>query len=167
MINNTTIDLLFKKLNGAFAKNTIRAYRSDYQDFANWCQNHEIVPLKHKPEDMVLYIKERSVELSTATISRRITSLSSIFRFLTLPDTTKHADVFLQLKKIKRQKGTAQQQAEPLTQERIEQLIPYCGEGKVKLRNIVLLKLGNETMRRRSELCECHRQCKTDPLTII
>ena len=148
------IEELFKKLNGAFAKNTIRAYRSDYEDFAHWCQNYEIEPLNHEPSDMVFYIKERSVDLSTATISRRIKSLSSIFRFLTLPDTTKHADVFLQLKKIKRQKGTAQQQAEPLTQERIEQLLPYCGEGKIRLRNIVMLKLGNETMRRRSELCE-------------
>jgi site-specific recombinase XerD len=103
---------------------------------------------------MVLYIKESFVNLSTATISRRIKSLSSIFRFLSLSDTTKHADVFLQLKKIKRQKGTAQQQAEPLTQERIEQHAPYCDEGKVRLRNVVMLKLGNETMRRRSELCE-------------
>ena len=149
---NIMIENLFEKLNGALSENTLRAYRSDYIHFANWCHEHHLDPLNHEPSAILDYLVYMSSQSSVATIVRRLASLSSIFKYLCLTDTTKDVDVCLALKKIKRQKGTAQQ-AEPLTKAHIDNMLPYCGKGVLGLRNQVLLRLGHQTMRRRSELC--------------
>jgi integrase len=49
--------------------------------------------------------------------------------------------------------GRAQQQATPLTKPLLNQLLSNCDNSSRGLRNQVLLRLGYETMRRRSELC--------------
>jgi integrase len=49
--------------------------------------------------------------------------------------------------------GRAQQQATPLTKPLLNQLLGNCDNSVRGLRNQVLLRLGYETMRRRSELC--------------
>ena len=49
--------------------------------------------------------------------------------------------------------GRAQQQATPLTKPLLNQLLSNCDNSIRDLRNQVLLRLGYETMRRRSELC--------------
>jgi site-specific recombinase XerD len=147
------IEALFEKLHGALSENTLRAYRGDYNHFTTWCQEHDIEPLAHEPTAMLNYLTHMATQSSVATIVRRLASLSSLFKYLCLTDTTKNIDVCLTLKKIKRQKGTAQLQAEPLTKAHIEKMLPHCGTGIVRLRNQVLLHIGHQTMRRRSELC--------------
>ena len=49
--------------------------------------------------------------------------------------------------------GRAQQQATPLTKPLLNQLLSNCDNSIMCLRNEVPLRLGYETMRRRSELC--------------
>ena len=49
--------------------------------------------------------------------------------------------------------GRAQQQATPLTKPLLNQLLSNCDNSVRGLRDQVLLRLGYETMRRRSELC--------------
>jgi site-specific recombinase XerD len=39
------IDELFAKFEGAFAENTIRGYRHDFDQFARWYSNEGIHPL--------------------------------------------------------------------------------------------------------------------------
>ena len=36
---------------------TLRAYRSDWADFASWCQAHELCPLPAEPASVALYIR--------------------------------------------------------------------------------------------------------------
>ena len=57
------------------------------------------------------------------------------------------------IKRIHRRIGRAQQQATPLTKPLLNQLLSNCDNSIRGLRNKVLLRLGYETMRRRSELC--------------
>ena len=154
MIKNNIVEQLFAKLNGAMAKNTIRAYRSDYNDYAKWCLKQGVEPLNEEPQQMYAYIENLAHTCCTATINRRIACLSSIFKFLGLKDTTKDTDIYLLMKKIRRQKGSAQTQAEPLTKDLINKLWNFCGTGLNRQRNHVLLLLGHQTMRRRSELCQ-------------
>ena len=49
--------------------------------------------------------------------------------------------------------GRAQQQATPLTKPLLNKLLSTCDDSIRGLRNQVRLRLGYETMRRRSELC--------------
>ena len=57
------------------------------------------------------------------------------------------------IKKTKRKLGKFQKQATPLTIDILNQLINQCDETIKGLRNEILLRLGYESMRRRSEIC--------------
>ena len=47
---NNMIDDIFAKFDGAFAKNTIRAYRSDFIQYQTWClENGLAVIIKAPP----------------------------------------------------------------------------------------------------------------------
>jgi integrase len=66
---------------------------------------------------------------------------------------TNQPEVILAIKRMHRKIGRAQQQATPLTKPLLNQLLNNCENSVRGLRNQVLLRLGYETMRRRSELC--------------
>lgn len=59
----------------------------------------------------------------------------------------------LALKRMHRKIGRQQRQATPLTKDILDQLLEQCDDGTRGLRDQVLLRLGYETMRRRSEVC--------------
>ena len=99
------------------------------------------------------YLDKMSQELTSATIQRRIASLSQIFKLTSTPNITKEPEVLLALKKINRRLGRSQKQATPLTLEVMRKLQAVCVDGIVGLRNRLLLQLGYESMRRRSEIC--------------
>ena len=74
------ITYLFKSLEGAYAPNTIRSYRSDYMHYSNWCQEYQYDPLNLHEEQFADYILLMGESLTVATIQRRVASLSSIFK---------------------------------------------------------------------------------------
>jgi site-specific recombinase XerD len=39
------IDEIFERFDGAFAENTIRAYRSDFEQYSKWCASKSIPPI--------------------------------------------------------------------------------------------------------------------------
>ncbi len=46
------LDKLLKKMDGAYAENTIKAYQSDFTVFSDWCASKELCPLPAEPETM-------------------------------------------------------------------------------------------------------------------
>ena len=147
------IDEIFAKFDGAFAENTLRAYRSDFKGFKKWCELNNVEALKPTPEDISNYIEELSTKLKTSTISRKITCIQTIPTLSGHANPTRAPEVILALKRLYRQKGKYQEQATPLTREVLEKLIKVSGKGRVGRRNKILLYLGYETMRRRTEIC--------------
>ncbi|MFL2495284.1 MAG: tyrosine-type recombinase/integrase [Porticoccaceae bacterium] len=147
------IDDIFAKFDGAFAKNTIRAYRSDFIQYQNWCLQNNLEPIPAIADAMATYVDYLSENNKSATIRRRINSLGTVLRLSKHYDPTKQPEVVLALKRMHRKIGRAQQQATPLTKPLLNQLLRNCDNSKRGLRNKVLLRLGYETMRRRSELC--------------
>ena len=150
--NNMTDDIL-AKFDGAFAENTIRAYRSDFIQYQTWCFKNRLEPIPATAENMALYVDYLSGNNKSATIRRRINSLGTVLRLSKHHDPTKQPEVILAIKRMHRKIGRAQQQATPLTKPLLNQLISNCDNSLRGLRNQVLLRLGYETMRRRSELC--------------
>ena len=144
---------LFKRFEGAFAENTIRAYKSDFKHFSQWCSDNNLDSLYATGDDWKNYVEYCAEYLSTATVRRRIDSLSSIFKLASLQCHANHPEVVLALKRMHRKKGRAQKQAEPLTKHVRDKLLAVCTDDTRGIRNKVLLMLGYETMRRRSELC--------------
>ena len=147
------IDDIFAKFDGAFAKNTIRAYRSDFTQYQNWCIQNNLEPIPATAETMAKYVDYLSQNNKSATIRRRINSLGTVLKLSKNLDPTKDPEVILALKRMHRKIGRAQEQAAPLTKSLLNQLLNNCDNSTMGIRNQVLLRLGYETMRRRSELC--------------
>jgi integrase len=150
------IDDIFAKFDGAFAKNTIRVYRSDFIQYQNWCLQSNQEPIPATAETMAMYVDYLSKNNKSATIRRRINSLGTVLKLSKNHDPTKQPEVILALKRMHRKIGRAQDQATPLTKSILNQLLnncDNCDNGIMGIRNQVLLRLGYETMRRRSELC--------------
>ena len=147
------IDDILAKFDGAFAKNTIRAYRSDFIQYQNWCLQNNLDPIPATADTMAMYVDYLSENNKSATIRRRINSLGTVLKLSKNHDPTKDPEVILALKRMHRKIGRAQDQATPLTKSILNQLLNNCDNSIVGIRNQVLLRLGYETMRRRSELC--------------
>ena len=147
------IEELFARFDGAFAENTMRAYRADFRHYQAWCEAKDIPPLPAEAEYLASYVDELSLSHKSATIRRRINSLGTVFKLSKNLDPTKDPEVVLALKRMHRRIGRHQSQATPLTRDVLDKLLAQCGDDIRGLRNRVLLLLGYETMRRRSELC--------------
>ena len=150
---NNMIDDIFAKFDGAFAKNTIRAYKSDFAQYQNWCLQNKLNPFPATAENMAMYVDYLSGNNKSATIRRRINSLGTVLKLSKNYDPTKQPEVIRALKRMHRKIGRAQEQATPLTKTLLNQLLNNCDSSIMGVRNQVLLRLGYETMRRRSELC--------------
>ena len=102
---------------------------------------------------MAIYVDYLSNINKSATIRRRINSLGTILTLSKNHNPTKEPEVVLALKRMHRKIGRAQEQAAPLNKTLLNQLLDNCDNSIRGIRNQVLLRLGYETMRRRSELC--------------
>ena len=147
------IEELFARFDGAFAENTMRAYRADFRHYQTWCEKNGIPPLPAQAEILARYVDELSLSHKSATIRRRINSLGTVFKLSKNADPSKAPEVVLALKRMHRRIGRQQAQATPLTRDVLDKLLAQCDDDIRGLRNRVLLQLGYETMRRRSELC--------------
>jgi len=147
------IDSILAKFDGAFAKNTIRAYRSDFIQYQTWCSHNNTDSIPATADAMAQYVDYLATIRKSATIRRRINSLGTILKLSKHYDPTNQPEVILAIKRMHRKIGRAQQQATPLTKPLLNQLLNNCDNSARGLRNEALLRLGYETMRRRSELC--------------
>ena len=147
------IDEIFAKFEGAFAENTIRAYRSDFMKFQTWCDEFGCSPFNCTPVTLAEYVECVSEDRAPATVSRNLASLSTVLKLSGHEDPTGAPEVVLAIKRMYRKKGRFQKQATPLTRKILEQLLSVCGDDLRGKRDTVMLCMGNETMRRRSELC--------------
>ncbi len=119
------IDDIFAKFDGAFAKNTIRAYRSDFIQYQTWCLNNtRAIPAT--ADTMAMYVDYLSDNNKSATIRRRINSLGTVLKLSKNYDPTKQPEVILAIKRMHRKIGRAQQQATPLTKPLLNQLLSNC-----------------------------------------
>ena len=146
------IDDILAKFDGAFAKNTIRAYRSDFIQYQSWCSQNNIDSIPATADAMAQYVDYLATVKKSATIRRRINSLGTILKLSKNHDPTKQPEVILAIKRMHRKIGRAQEQATPLTKPLLTKLLSTCDDSIRGLRNQVLLRLCYETMRRRSEL---------------
>lgn len=147
------IDELFDEFEGAFSDNTICGYRADFKRFARWCDEQGIAPLEASSEDLAAFAEHLAERCVGSTIRRHVASISSILKLKGREDIGKGAPVVLAMKRIYRRKGRWQRQAVPLTREVLAALLAVCDDSPRGLRDRIMLRLGYETMRRRSELC--------------
>ena len=138
------------------AKNTIRAYKSDYNDFAAFCTKHGMQYMPSEPKIVSLYLTHLSKKSKFSTLKRRLASINVMHRYKGHYLDTKHPIIVENLMGIKRQIGVHQKAKKPLLFNEIKQLIKAINESSAskykKLRDKSVILIGFSGGFRRSEL---------------
>jgi len=149
-----------KYMRAAKAKATLRAYESDWRDFAAWCGTNGLISLPATPSTVALYLTSLASPpagvrpLKAATITRRLTSINTVHKAAKedSPATMNHLLVADTLHGIRRTLGVAQTRKKPLTRDRIVKLLNALEGPIAGARDKALLLIGFAGSLRRSEL---------------
>jgi len=111
-------------LKSSKAKNTIRAYKSDFNDFGLFCTQNGFKSLPSEPKIISLYLTQLSTkDIKISTIKRRLVSIGVIHRLKGHYLDTKHPLILENLMGIKRRKGSIQNGKKPLLINNLKRLI--------------------------------------------
>jgi site-specific recombinase XerD len=111
-------------LQSSKAKNTIRAYRSDFKDFGLFCTQNGFKSLPSEPKIISLYLTQLSTkDVKISTIKRRLVSIGVIHKLKGYYLDTKHPLILENLMGIKRRKGSIQNGKKPLLINNLKRLI--------------------------------------------
>ena len=111
-------------LQSSKAKNTIRAYKSDFKDFGLFCNQNGFKSLPSEPKIISLYLTQLSTkDVKISTIKRRLVSIGVIHKLKGYYLDTKHPLILENLMGIKRRKGSIQNGKKPLLINNLKRLI--------------------------------------------
>lgn len=100
----------------ARAANTLRGYRSDWCEFAAWCEHRgDATALPAVPSQISTYLSELAqAGAKVGTLSRRLSAIRFIHQFHDHLDPTRNARVIAVWEGIRRTHGAPPEQANPL-----------------------------------------------------
>ena len=153
-VKNLELETL-KNLRSSKASNTLRAYRSDYKDFAVFCLKNGFKSMPSEPKILSLYLTYLSKSSKFSTLKRRLASISVIHRISGHYIDVKHPIITENLMGIKRAKGSYQKSKKPILINELKSIIDVIDKDKNeknKLRNKALILVGFAGGFRRSEL---------------
>ena len=102
-------------LKSSKANNTLRAYKSDFNDFGLFCVQNGFKSLPSEPKIVSLYLTYLSTkDIKMSTLKRRLVSIGVIHRLKGLYLDTKHPSILENIMGIKRRKGSVQKSKKPL-----------------------------------------------------
>ena len=134
------------------AANTLRAYRSDWRDFNDWCRHAGREPLPAGPETVALYVASLAEGLKVSTIRRRLAAISKAHQYEGLPTPTTHGIVADVMDGIRREIGYLQKGKSPLLTDDIKALVDVQDGSISGIRNRAILLIGFAGCMRRSEI---------------
>ena len=144
-----TIELI----EGAYARNTIRAYYADMEEFILYCEEHGLCPLPAEPSSVAGFLTATiSMGIKSSSIRRKRSSISSIHQMSDMADPTKSTEVELAMRRVFRSLGGRFQEAWPLSREELRRLLAATGDDLRGRRDRALLLMAFDSLRRRQEL---------------
>ena len=133
-------------LQSSKAKNTIRAYKSDFNDFSLFCAQNGFKSLPSEPKIISLYLTHLSTkDAKMSTLKRRLVSIGVIHKLKGYYLDTKHPSVLENIMGIKRRKGSNQKGKKPLLINDLKLLINVIDNNnneeimRVRDRSIILI----------------------------
>ena len=147
-----------KNLRNSKSANTIRAYQSDYNDFALFCSKNGFQAMPTQPKILALYLTHLSSYSKFSTLKRRLASISVLHKAKGHYIDTKHPIIMENLMGIKRTNGSNQKGKKPLLINDLKTLIEAIHQSKEKnfrkTRDKALVLIGFSGGFRRSELVD-------------
>ena len=144
------------------AKNTIRAYKSDFNHFAIFCSSHGMKSMPTDPKIVSLYLTQLAKTSKYSTLKRRLASINVMHKYKGHYLDTKHPIIVENLLGIKRQIGVYQRAKKPLLYNELKEIIKQINQSKEsdykKLRDKSLILIGFSGGFRRSELVAITRE---------
>lgn len=102
-------------LQSSKAINTVRAYKSDFNDFGLFCVKNGFKSLPSEPKIVSLYLTYLSTkEAKMSTLKRRLVSIGVIHKLKGHYLDTKHPSIIENIMGIKRRKGSVQNNKKPI-----------------------------------------------------
>ena len=146
-----------KNLKSSKSVNTVRAYKSDFEDFTLFCIKNGFKSLPTEPKIISLYLTYLSSKnVRTSTIKRRLVSIGVIHKIKGHYLDTKHPIIVENFMGIKRLKGISQNGKKPLLINDLKEIIDVINKQEEpelkKLRNKAILLIGFAGGFRRNEL---------------
>ena len=142
-----------RKIDGAYSPSTIRAYKTNFERFIEFCESIQASSLPANSRSIGTYIALLSKSgLKSASIRIAIAAISSIHKLNQFNDPTQHSDVAIEMKRMHRTLGRAGKQAFGITEDVLEKMISATKSDSRGLRDKALLLLAYDSLCRRSEL---------------
>jgi site-specific recombinase XerD len=144
-------------LQNSKANNTVRAYKSDYNDFGLFCAKNGFESLPSEPKIVSLYLTYLSTkDAKMSTLKRRLVSIGVIHRLKGFYLDTKHPSIIENIMGIKRRKGSIQKGKKPILISHLKTLINVIddqnNEDIKKLRDRSIILIGFSGGFRRNEI---------------
>jgi len=149
-------------LKSSKANNTLRAYKSDFKDFATFCVKHGFNSMPTEPKVVSLYLTHLSTSSKISTLRRRLVSIGVVHKLKGHYLDTKHPVIIENLMGIKRKKGSIQTGKKPILIRHLKQIINVIDTQKIekikKLRDRTLILIGFGGGFRRTELISINHE---------
>ena len=144
-------------LQSSKASNTVRAYKSDFNDFGVFCAQNGFKSLPSEPKVVSLYLTHLSTkDAKMSTLKRRLVSIGVIHKLKGHYLDTKHPAIIENIMGIKRRKGTFQKAKKPILISSLKKIINVIDQQKKeeikKLRDRSIILIGFSGGFRRNEI---------------
>ena len=144
-------------LKNSKANNTIRAYKSDFNDFGLFCAKNGFKSFPTEPKIVSLYLTHLSTkEVKMSTLKRRLVSIGVIHKLKGYYLDTKHPSIIENIMGIKRRKGSSQKGKKPLLINNLKALIKAINRLNInpitKFRDRTIVLIGFSGGFRRNEI---------------
>ena len=151
--SSTILNITIEKIEGAYAPSTIRAYKTNFERFIQFCEKLNVDALPANPSNVAQYIAQLTKSgLKSSSIRIAVASISSIHKLNLLNDPTQHPTVKIELRRTHRTLGRYSQQAFGITMPILEKMLGATVNNLRGYRDRALLLLAYDSLCRRSEL---------------
>jgi len=144
-------------LKSSKANNTIRAYKSDFNDFGLFCAKNGFKSFPSDPKIVSLYLTYLSTkDAKISTLKRRLVSIGVIHKLKGYYLDTKHPSIIENIMGIKRRKGSIQLSKKPILISSLKEIINVIDDQNKKeikkLRDRSIILIGFSGGFRRNEI---------------
>lgn len=143
---------VLSRLDGAYSPGTIGEHVRHFGIFAAWCAARGRTALPASPDTVAEHVAEFPPRYAVRTLQIRLSTIRLLHDLAEHEDATRTRAVQLALRRWLRTHGRPPRQSRPMTAEVRDRLLEACPRTLPGLRDRLILRLGYDTLCRRTEL---------------